>query len=109
MNKGGIRAIGTAAELKSRFGNGFKLTLTCPDPANTQPAIEYTFHVLHSTFSFPALTAHSSGPVFRFIKELVPGASVVNNICGTVYFYLPKKVSPLRPSSCRPMLRLRSS
>jgi hypothetical protein len=59
MNKGGIRAIGTAAELKSRFGNGFKLTLTCPDPANTQPAIEYTLLLLNqSQASLPHIANH---------------------------------------------------
>jgi hypothetical protein len=41
MAEGRVRAVGTSAELKSRFGKGFKLTITCADHDNKPQAIEY--------------------------------------------------------------------
>lgn len=67
MAEGRVRAVGTAAELKSRFGKGFKLTITCNDHENKEQAID-------------------------FIKHLIAGARELSNIGGTIVFYLPKKV-----------------
>lgn len=66
MAEGRVRAVGTSAELKSRFGKGFKLTITCADHDNKAQAI-------------------------AFVKQLVPGAKEISNISGTVLFYLPKR------------------
>lgn len=41
MADGRLRTVGTAAELKSRFGKGYKLTVTCADHGDKDQAIAY--------------------------------------------------------------------
>jgi hypothetical protein len=52
-----VRAVGTSAELKSRFGKGFKLTITCADHDNKPQAIEYAPPLSHISLAvFTALS-----------------------------------------------------
>jgi hypothetical protein len=98
MAEGRVRAVGTSAELKSRFGKGFKLTITCADHDNKPQAIAYDaphLRLVFIIFTRDPCTYHSRPVLFvrwdRFVKQLVPGAKEISNISGTVLFYLPKK------------------
>jgi len=66
MAEGRVRAAGTSAELKSRFGKGFKLTVTCSNYEDKPQAAD-------------------------FVKKLISGAQEISNIAGTMTFYLPMK------------------
>lgn len=77
MAEGEIKCIGVAADLKSRFGEGYKLSLQVNS-------------IHFEKLIMKVAKGHTQEPVEKFVKRVLPGASLLNSLAGTRNYQVPK-------------------